>query len=374
MHATSQPPTRCIWLIMWGRMLASTQSDAAAKEKTGRGASMRPWTIMRQWTIFAWLVTLSFWCSAASAQISNLPEDIQKRLSEINPSYQSDIGKYARETLQLFAPLLATEPKDGVNVVRDEAYCTDPKQRLDVYQPQGANNLPIVVYFHGGALTAGDKNDPHAISTNATSEISANALYYFARHGFLGVNANYRLAPEHVYPAAAQDIGGVVAWLKANAKRFGGNPARIYLVGRSAGALHVATWAFDPEIHGAGGPGVAGVVLISGRLKADSRADDPNGSRVPQYFGPDASLYPERSPVNFGAQSTLPTFIVVAEFDNPFLDVYGAELFAKMCAARSRCPRFLRLVGHNHQSSTASLNTADDLLGQEIIDFIRQGQ
>jgi acetyl esterase/lipase len=166
----------------------------------------------------------------------------------------------------------------------------------------------------------------------------------------------------------------VVAWIKKNAKRYGGDSQRIYLVGRSTGALHVATWAFDPRIHGANGPGVAGVVLISGRLKADNRGDDPNGKRVEEYFGTDASLYADRSPVNFGAQSPLPTFIVIAEFDNPFLDVYGAELFAKMCAARSKCPRFLRLAGHNHQSTTASINTADDLLGREIIDFIRQGK
>jgi acetyl esterase/lipase len=58
----------------------------------------------------------------------------------------------------------------------------------------------------------------------------------------MGINANYRLAPKHVYPAAARDIGGVVAWIKGNAKRFGGNPEHIYLIGRSSGALHVATW------------------------------------------------------------------------------------------------------------------------------------
>ena len=316
--------------------------------------------------VAARLILLSLLCGPAWAQISRLPEDIQKRLAEINPLYQSEISKYGPETLRLFTPLLATGPKAGVSVTADEAYGADQRQTLDVYQPQGANNLPIVVFVHGGALTSGNKN--------ATKEISANVLYYFARYGFLGINATYRLAPKHVYPAAAQDIGGVVAWLKANAKRFGGNPERIYLIGRSSGALHVATWAFDPKIHGANGPGVAGLVLISGRLKADSRADDPNGNRVPAYFGTDTSLYPERSPVNYGTQSALPTFIVIAEFDNPFLDVYSAELFTKMCAARSRCPRFLRLVGHNHQSTTASINTPDDTLGQEIIDFIRQGR
>lgn len=323
-------------------------------------ASIQPYIVL------AWFVTLGLPCGSVWAQLARLPEHIQKRLAEINPSYQSDIGKYGRETLRLFTPVLAAGPKAGIIVTIDEAFGADPKQTLDVYQPQGASNLPIVVFVHGGALTSGDKNE--------NKEISANVLYYFARHGFLGINANYRLAPEHVYPAAAQDIGSVVGWTKENAKRFGGNPEHIYLIGRSSGALHVATWAFDPKIHGTKGPGVAGVVLISGRLKADSRADDPNGKRVPEYFGTDTSLYPERSPVNYGAQSALPTFIVVAEFDNPFLDVYSAELFAKMCSARSRCPRFLRLVGHNHQSTTAAINTADNILGQEIIDFIGQGK
>jgi acetyl esterase/lipase len=329
--------------------------------------------LTQRWTIAASILCLLLSSGVASAQISNLPENIQKRLSEINPLYQGDINRYGGETLELFAPLLATEPKAGVNVLPDEAYGSDPKQKLDIYKPEGANGLPIVAYFHGGALTSGDKNDLRG-KEKGRSEISANALYYFARHGFLGINANYRLAPAQKYPAGAQDVGAVVAWLKANARRFGGDPERIYLIGRSTGGLHVATWAYDPKIHGAAGPGVAGVVLISGRLKADSRSEDPNGSRIPQYFGNDAGLYPERSPINFGAQSPLPTFIVIAEFDNPFLDVYSAELFAKMCAARSRCPRFLRLVGHNHQSTTASLNTADDLLGREILDFIRQGK
>lgn len=321
---------------------------------------------LKQQMAFASVFLVVLACRPAHAQVSRLPETVQKKLAEINPLYQSDITKYGAETIDLFTPLLAAAPKDGVSVTADQAYGADSQQKLDVYEPRGAKDLPVVVFVHGGALTTGDKN--------VNKEISANALYYFARRQFLGINTNYRLAPKFAYPAAAQDMGGVVGWIKENAKRFGGDPQRIYLIGRSSGALHVATWAFDPRIHGTAGPGVSGVVLISGRLKADSRSDDPRGGRVAQYFGPDPSLYPDRSPVNFGAQSPLPTFIVTAEFDNPFLDVYSAELFAKMCAARSKCPRFLRMTGHNHQSTTASLDTADDQLGSEVIDFIRQGK
>ena len=59
----------------------------AAKQKRARIA------LIQRRTIVLGLATLNLWCSAASAQISNLPEDIQKRLSEINPLYQSNISK-----------------------------------------------------------------------------------------------------------------------------------------------------------------------------------------------------------------------------------------------------------------------------------------
>ena len=177
--------------------------------------------------VFAGSLVLALNAGPARAQISQLPEPIQKKLAVINPLYQSDIGKYGAQTIELFRPLLASAPKEGVSVTADQTYGADPKQTLDVYQPQGAKDLPIVIYVHGGALTSGDKNE--------NKEVSANVLYYFARHQFLGINANYRLAPKFVFPAAAQDIGSVVAWTRKNARRFGGDSQRIYLVGRSTG-------------------------------------------------------------------------------------------------------------------------------------------
>jgi acetyl esterase/lipase len=92
----------------------------------------------------------------SQAQISRLPEPVQKRLAEIGPVYQSDIRKYIPETFALFSPLLATMPKSGVTVTRDLAYGPDPKQKLDVYQPEAATGLPVLVYVHGGGLVAGD--------------------------------------------------------------------------------------------------------------------------------------------------------------------------------------------------------------------------
>ena len=116
------------------------------------------------------------------------------------------------------------------------------------------------------------------------------------------------------------------------------------------------------------------MVLSSGRLKADNRSDDPNAAGVEAYFGTDTSLYASRSPLSHGAASPLPTFIAIAEYENPFLDVYSADLFSRMCTARTKCPRFLRMLGHNHISAVASFNTADEAFGLEILDFIRLGR
>ena len=201
---------------------------------------------IRRWVAVLCLATLNLTSVAALAQISRLPEDVQKRLAEINPLYQSDIRRYGPETIRLFTPLVAMGPKAGVIVTADEAYGSDAKQKVDVYRSEGARDLPVIVFVHGGALTSGDKNE--------NKEIAANVSYYFARHGFLAINANYRLAPQHPYPEAAQDIGAIVAWIKGNAKRFGGDPERTshWPVYRRAARSYLGVRPQDSRCEGAG--------------------------------------------------------------------------------------------------------------------------
>jgi len=62
--------------------------------------------------------------------------------------------------------------------------------------------------------------------------------------------------------------------------------------------------------------------------------------------------------------------LAIAEFDNPLLDVYGAEFFWRIAAVRGHAPRFLRLRNHNHFSMFAHFNTGEEILGREILDFI----
>ncbi len=294
--------------------------------------------------------------------LENLPEPARRRLAEIGPVWGRDIPRHRDFVLHAYRPLLAAAPKAHVTVTRDIAYGADPRQVLDVYRYRDTAGAPAVIFVHGGAFVRGDKD--------LDGEVYANVLYYFARHGFLGVNMEYRRAPEFKYPSGAQDVAAAVGWVRRHARAHGGDPERIFLVGHSAGGTHVGSYAYDPAVRAPGGPGVNGLVLLSARLRVDALPGNPNADGVRAYFGADESRYEQLSPVVHGASSSLPVFIAVAEYENPYLDVYGAELFYRIAAARGRAPRFMRLPRHNHISIVAHLNTEEDRLGSEIRDFM----
>jgi acetyl esterase/lipase len=287
-------------------------------------------------------------------------------MGEIGPVWGTNIPKHRDMTLAAYGPLLARAPKDGVKVTRDVAYGTHPRHVVDVFQPDAARNAPVMIFVHGGAFVRGDKR--------VSDEVYDNVLYYFARQGIVGLNIEYRLAPESRHPGGARDLADAVAWTEREVGRYGGDPTRIYVMGHSAGGTHVATWAFDRTAIPERSKSVAGVIIASGRVRVDVHPDNPNADAVRAYFGADASLYDAHSPVTHANDPNLPVFIVIAEFENPYLDVYGAELLHNLSRVRKRAPRFMRLTRHNHISLMAHINTEEDILGREILDFIEQGR
>jgi acetyl esterase len=312
-------------------------------------------------------VFLSVLLFSAHAQVSNTPADVQKTLAEVGPVWGKDVLGNIGKTVGVYTPLLASSPKGGMTVTKNLAYGSHARNLLDIYQPLQGTKKPVVVFLHGGAYIRGER------SLNA--EIYANVPTYFARQGMLGVNATYQLAPASKWPAASQDVGQLVKWLKENAEKYGGDPDRIYLVGHSAGATHIATYLFMKELQPASGPGVAGVVLLSGRYQFDPKADDPSLKAFQAYFGEDASQYKKMSPLTHLATAPkIPMFIGISEYDNPDLDTQGALLYAASCERDRACPRFLRMEHHNHVSMVLQFNTADELLGNEILKFIARNR
>ena len=223
-----------------------------------------------------------------------------------------------------------------------------------------------LVFVHGGAFVDGDRD--------RTPQVYSNVLYYFARHGVLGINMEYRLAPEHRYPSGSQDVAAAVQWARRHVGEHGGDPERIFLVGHSAGAAHAGSYAYDRRLQPASGPGIAGLVVLSGRVRAEMLPENPNAPKVAAYYGPDPAVHADASAVTHVSPGSVPTMIAIGEYENPLLDVHCAELFHRLAAAKRRAPRFVWLAGHNHTSVIAHFNTAEDRLGREMLEFIQQGQ
>ena len=163
-------------------------------------------------------------------------------------------------------------------------------------------------------------------------------------------------------------MGSAVKWAAQNAQAIGADAGRIFVFGHSAGASHAASYAYGAP-GASGGPAVAGLIVVSGRVRADNRADNPNARKVEAYYGTDAALFEERSAVTY-ANADMPTFIAIAEYENPRLDIYCLELAHKLADLKGKAPRILQLPGHNHSSIVAHINTAEDELGQALVEFV----
>ena len=295
---------------------------------------------------------------------SSLPNAIRERMRAMAPRWAEDIVGNRKQVLAAYEPVLAARPLDGIEIERDIRYGSHERHRLDVYRKPSARNAAIVAFVHGGAFVRGDKD--------VTPHIYGNVPRYFARHGCVGINIEYRLASEAQYPAGAQDVDSAIAWIHASAMHHGGDAQRIVLVGHSAGAAHAAAYVGDPAGRTSDSHGVAALALISGRLRADVRPDNPNADAVRAYYGDDPALYEARSVVTHAANFGLPMFLAIAEFENPYLDVYMAEFAARVGIRQRRVPRFLQLLGQNHTSMVAHFDAGEELLDRAILEFVQE--
>lgn len=111
--------------------------------------------------------------------------------------------------------------------VTDVAYGPDPDHLLDVYRTTAATRRGTIVFVHGGGWTTGSKS-------TLTAGVFGLVLAQLDR-GYDIVSVGYRLAPEHPFPAALDDVGLAVDWVRTQGGSVGLDTDRIVLIGHSAG-------------------------------------------------------------------------------------------------------------------------------------------
>jgi acetyl esterase len=156
-------------------------------------------------------------------------------------------------------------PRPGV-AVRPAKAGTVP---VRLYTPVGPGPWPVLVYFHGGGFVVGRPDEFEPLCTFFAEDTPC-----------LVVSVDYRLAPEHPFPAAAEDAWEVLTWVARHIREFGGDPARIAGAGDSAGGNLAAGLAL--RARDAGGPGLVLQALICPWLDLTPAAEAADSFR---HFG-----------------------------------------------------------------------------------------
>jgi arylformamidase len=134
-----------------------------------------------------------------------------------------------------FALLMITTLAHPQSIQRNVPYAEPAHERqvLDIYAPEGAKNLPVVFWIHGGGWQQGDKSSvqekPRA----------------FVEKGFVFVSTNYRLLPHVDMETLIRDVAKSLGWVHKNISKHGGDPKRIIVAGHSAGAQLAAILCTD---------------------------------------------------------------------------------------------------------------------------------
>ncbi len=128
------------------------------------------------------------------------------------------------------------EVEQKLKPIKDVAYGDDPLQKLDIYLPQGAKKLPVLIDIHGGGWCMGSKS-ARAIPAEPVT-----------KHNILWISIDYGLAPKHSLDTIIDHVRQAVAWVYKNIASYGGDPERIFVTGNSAGG-HLAATTLMPGWH-----------------------------------------------------------------------------------------------------------------------------
>lgn len=299
---------------------------------------------------------LAVLAAPAFGQSDGVPPDLAAKIAALGRVIDPP------KTAVLYAPLQEKEPYAGVKVVRDAKYGPDARNLLDVFSPEaGGARRPVLIYVHGGGFVAGNKRAPG-------SPFYDNINLWAVHNGMVGVNMTYRLAPAATWPSGAEDLSRAVDWVVANIATHGGDPSRIYFMGNSAGATHVADYLVHAAARKPEDRRVAGAILLSGvyDLTTFDRA-----STLKTYFGEDMGRFAERSTLQGLLKSPVPLLVSHAEHDPEAFEAQAVQLKNALCKSARGCPTFVVLAKHNHLTQVQSINTGDATLTRHVLSFVK---
>jgi arylformamidase len=236
------------------------------------------------------------------------------------PTLRSPDARAYAERISNASRIVQTQTRTAL----DLPYGDDYWQKIDLYLPAAeGRGLPVLCFLHGGAWVNGTKE---WMGFMAPPLIDMPAIF---------ASVNYRLAPAARYPAAFDDCLDAVAWIHRNIARFGGDPARIFLGGHSAGGHLAALVTLRRDLLRARGlPSnvIRACFPVSGAF--DMRCDNPPPGSLEEVvntaFLARLADAPDASPVTFVAGNDTPFYLAWGSRDIPSLILQGRAMAAAL--------------------------------------------
>lgn len=261
--------------------------------------------------------------------------------------------------------LLAISPALGEDSIRyklEEGIAYHPEEvtagsdyakeqcRLDFYYPQGVSGFPTIVYYHGGGLTGGKRAIPKELQ----------------ERGWGVVGVGYRLSPQVTHPTYIEDAAAALAWTFKNAASRGGDPARIFVTGISAGGYLTAMVGLDKSYlarHDIDANRIAALIPVTGQMITHQTVRKEQGIE-PSKFRPTIDKF---APLYHVRSDAPPTLCVTGGWEVDMLMRAEENLyFVSM----------MKLVGHRNVKQIVIEGADHGRCGREcwphVIEFVEQ--
>ena len=278
-------------------------------------------------------------------------------------------------TLVLAQPQTAVSARAKMVVKQDIPYAepADSRQKVDIYAPEGAKNLPVVFWIHGGGWQAGDR-------TNVQVKPQT-----FVDKGFVFVSTGYRLLPDVDMVTIFRDIAKSIRWVHGHIAEHGGDPKRMLVMGHSAGAQLAALISIDDRYLKAEGLSLAiikGCVPVDGdtydvpaiietaetRLRVHGMPMPKLGHRV--KFGNDPEKHRDYSAVTHVAKGKgIPPFLILHVADHPDVSAQAQRLEVVLKDACISTKRFAARET-NHNKLNENLGLPEDPPTKALFEFV----
>ncbi|MBK0329647.1 alpha/beta hydrolase [Rhodobacteraceae bacterium F11138] len=237
----------------------------------------------------------------------------------------------------------------------DLAYGPRPRQRLDIFKPlEAVCPLPCLMFIHGGFWQEGSK------------EVSGFAAHSFTSQGWAYTSVGYTLTPEVTLTELTAEVHDAVAFIHANAARFGIDPSRIIIAGHSAGGHLTASILTDLLGKGVGDK-IAGAVAISAVVELEPIAKSYVNDLTRMSESEVANLSPARLP----PQRDVPVHIVVGG-DEPEAFQLQSDLLAEHLQGQITDLTFCRAAGRDHFDILDVLADPESETFQTILSMAQQ--